>query len=222
MENNSSEREQLEQLRHWWEAYGKSLAMGLALGLMGLFGYRYWNSAQDTAALNASINNQKFLEAASQGPDAQGSDDDVTRTGMAVLEAYPDSTYAKLTALLLARLAVDEKKPDEARKHLEWVTARDADSELGVVARGRLAQLLLAEGDVEAASKTIANFPAEGEYAPFAEVRADVLAARGEKEKAAELYRVAIDQITTSGGDPSHLEMKLDALGVELPSAAAK
>jgi len=217
VENNSSEREQLEQLRRWWDAYGKSLAMGLALGLVGLFGYRYWNTAQETAALNTSINYQKFLEAASQG-----AGEDVTRTGEAVLEAYPDSTYAKLTALLLARLAVDDKKPDAARKHLEWVTARDADSELGIVARGRLAQLLLAEGDVEAAAKTIANFPTKGEYAPFAEVRADVLAARGEKDKAADLYRVAIDQISTSGGDPAHLEMKLDALGVELPSAAAK
>lgn len=222
MENNSSEREQLEQLRRWWDAYGKSLAMGLALGLAGLFGYRYWNSAQDTAALNASINYQKFLEAASQGQGAQGSSDDVTRTGTAVLEAYPDSAYAKLTALLLARLAVDDKKPDEARKHLEWVTARDADSELGIVAQGRLAQLLLAEGDVEAAAKAIANLPTKGEYAPFAEVRADVMAARGEREQAAELYRIAIDQIATSGGDPSHLEMKLDALGVEPPSSAAK
>lgn len=217
MENNSSEREQLEQLRRWWDAYGKSLVMGLALGLVGLFGYRYWNTTQETAALNASINYQKFLEAASRG-----AGDDATRAGAAILDAYPDSAYAKLTALLLARLAVDEKKPDEARKHLEWVTARDADSELGVVARGRLAQLLLAEGDVDAAATAIANLPTEGEYAPFAEVRADVLAARGEREKAATLYQTAIEQIASSGGDPAHLEMKLDALGVELPSTAAK
>ena len=217
MENNSSEREQLEQLRRWWDAYGKSLVAGLALGLVGLFGYRYWNGAQETAALNASINYQKFLEAAAQGPG-----EDVTRNGAAILEAYPDSSYAKLTALLLARLAVDGKKPAEARTHLEWIIARDADSELGVVARGRLAQLLLAEGDVEAASKAITNLPTEGEYAPFAEVRADVLAARGEREKAAELYQTAISQIATSGGDATHLEMKLDALGIELSSTTAK
>lgn len=216
MENNASEREQLEQLRRWWDAYGKSLVIGLALGLVGLFGYRYWEGAQETTALNASINYQKFLEVA-----GQGAGDDVTKAGEAILEAYPDSTYAKLTALLLARLAVDAKKTEDAQKNLAWVTDRDPNSELGVIARGRLAQLLLAGGDAEAAWKQIANLPSEGEYAPFAEIRADVLAARGEREKAAEFYRTAIEQITSGGGDASYLEMKLDALGVESPSTAA-
>lgn len=217
VENNTSDREQIEQLRGWWKAYGKSLAIGLAVGLLGILGYRYWEGAQDAAALNASVNYQKFLEAASRGPG-----EEATKAGSAILEAYPDSTYAKLAALLLARLSVDDKKPADARHHLEWIIARDGSSELGVTARGRLAQLLLAEGDPETAWEQLSALPQQGEYVPFAEVRGDVLQARGKKTEAAEMYQIAIEQISEAGGDPSPLEMKRDALGVETTSTAAK
>ena len=216
MENNTSEREQLEQIRRWWDANGKSLVLGVAIGLAGLFGYRYWDSTQDATALNASTNYQKFLEAASAGPG-----EDTERAGTAILEAYPDSSYAQLTGLMLARLAVDAKKLDKAREHLQWVIDHGKQGELAAMARGRLAQLQLAEGDHEAAAKTLAALPEDSGKVLFAELRADVLAAQGDIEAARALYERAIADITASGGNAAYLEMKRDALRVDTPVATS-
>lgn len=216
MENNTSEREQLEQIRRWWDANGKSLVLGVGIGLAALFGYRYWDGAQDAKALNASTNYQKFLEAASAGPG-----EDTERAGVAILEAYPDSSYAQLAGLMLARLAVDAKKLDKAREHLQWVIDHGKQGELAVMARGRLAQLQLAEGEHDAAAKTLAAVPEKADKVLFAELRADVSAAQGDIEAARSLYDRAIADIVESGGNAAYLEMKRDALGAGAPVATS-
>jgi predicted negative regulator of RcsB-dependent stress response len=216
MENNTSEREQLEQIRRWWDANGKSLVFGVGIGLAALFGYRYWDGAQDAKALNASTNYQKFLEAASAGPG-----EDTERAGAAILEAYPDSSYAQLAGLMLARLAVDAKKLDKAREHLQWVIDHGKQGEMAVMARGRLAQLQLAEGDHEAAAKTLAAVPAKADKVLFAELRADVLAAQGDIEAARAMYERAIADVVDAGGNAAYLEMKRDALRSDAPVATS-
>jgi predicted negative regulator of RcsB-dependent stress response len=215
VETNTSEREQLEEVRKWWDANGKAILFGLALGLSGLFGYRYWQSMQDANAESASLNYQHFLQIAAAGPS-----DEARSTGKAILEGYPDSAYARLTALLLARMEVDDQKIPEARKHLQWVIDHGKDSELAGVARGRLAQLLLADGDANAAWAEISKVQAKtGDEPLFAEIRGDILAAQGKREDAIKMYAQAITALATIGGDAAHLELKRDSLGVE--SAAA-
>lgn len=216
MENNTSDREQLEQIRRWWDANGKSLVLGVGLGLAALFGYRYWDSAQEATALDASINYQKFLEAASQGPGKE-----TERTGKAILEAYPDSSYAALTGLMLARLAVDAKALDQARGHLEWVVAHGKNSELAMLARSRLAQLALAEGKADAAAALLAEIPTGKDTPLFAELRADVLAAEGDAAGARAMYERAIAEVVEAGGNPAYLEMKRDAAARSEPVASA-
>lgn len=217
MEQNISEREQLEALRKWWDANGKAIVMGLAVGLAALFGYRYWQSMQDAKAESASINYQHFLQLAAAGPG-----DETRSAGQAIIGAYPDSAYARLTSLLLARLEVDDGKLPAAKAHLQWVIDNAKDSELGDVARGRLAQLLLAEGDAEAAWQQISKVRDAGGKTSFAELRGDILAARGKRTEAAAMYERAIAEAGELGGDVSFLEMKRDALGTAAATAAAK
>jgi len=216
VENNTSEREQLDELRKWWDSNGKAILWGLVLGLSGLFGYRYWQSMQESSAESASINYQHFLTVASAGPS-----DEARATGKAILEGYPDSAYARLTALLLSRLEVDDQKISEAKKHLQWVMDHGRGSELADVARGRLAQLLLAEGETAAAWTEISKLPVKsGDETLFAEIRADILAAQGKRDEAQAMYAQAIASVAAVGGDASYLEIKRDALGVDPETAA--
>ena len=217
MEQNISEREQLEEIKKWWNANGKSILLGLSIGLAALFGYRYWQDTRNANAESASLNYDHFLELASKGPNA-----DATKAGATMLEAYPNSDYAQLTALLLARLAVEEHKLDVAKKNLQWVVEHGQGKALANVAHARLAQLLLAEGDAKSALAELDKTSKAGSDERYTELRADILAALGKATEASRLYSKAVEALTANGGDPAALELKRDALGVSDESTVAK
>lgn len=221
MEENTSEREQLEQIRKWWDANGKALIVGLAFGLTALLGYRYWQNVQESTAESASLNYQHFLQLAGAGPG-----DEPRSAGQAIIDGYPDTAYARMTALLLARLEMDDNKPEEAKRRLQWVIDTGGDSELALIARSRLAQVLLAEGKAEAALAEIERAIPKGKQAPdeplFAEIRGDILAALGRNEEAAKMYDAAIAQFAKLETESPQLQLKRDALGIEASRTAAK
>lgn len=207
MEGYTSEREQVEAIKKWWQDNGKSIVLGLAVGLAGLGGYRYWGSMQDAQAENASINYEQFLNLA-----AQGGGKEAMETGEAILKAYPDSSYARLTALLMAKLAVDEGKLEPAKQHLQWVIDHAGSAEVVAIARARMAQLVLAGGDAEAALTLFKQIGKDGGTA-FPELKGDILAGLGKTEEAAQSYAQAQQLLADSGADPRLLELKIEALG---------
>ncbi|MBI4696443.1 MAG: tetratricopeptide repeat protein [Gammaproteobacteria bacterium] len=209
MEGYASEKEQIEEIRKWWDANGKAVLGGLALGLVVLFGYRYWDASRNALAEQASINYEHFLTVAAQGPGKEASE-----AGESLIATYPETAYAKLAALLLASLEVRDKKPEDAEKHLRWVVEHSGSPELRAVAQTRLAALLLARGDTAAADAIVKQLPAAGDNDRYAELRGDLLAAQGKADEAHAMYLEAIAALKTIGGDPSSLQIKLDNLGL--------
>jgi predicted negative regulator of RcsB-dependent stress response len=216
VETNASEREQLDEIRKWWNANGKAILVGLTLGLAALFGYRYWQGVQESTAESASINYQHFLQIAAAGPS-----DEARTTAKAIMEGYQNSVYARLTALLLARLEVDDQKLAAAKPALQWVIDHGKNSELAAIARSRLAQVLLAEGDAKAAMTEISKLPKQGEQTLFAEIRGDIFAALNQRADALAMYTQAIAEVSAVGGEVGYLEIKRDALGVPADSQLA-
>lgn len=209
MEGYTSEREQVDAIREWWRTNGKSIVLGLAVGLAGLGGYRYWDGMQDAKAENASINYEQFLNLA-----AQGGGKEALETGEAILKAYPDSSYARLTGLLLAKLEVDDGKLDAAKTHLQWVIDHAGSEEIAAIAKARMAQLVLAEGDAEAALKLFEQIgTAYGER--FAEVKGDILARLGRRDEAVKAYAQAQKLVADAGADTRLIELKIEALGLD-------
>lgn len=209
MEGYTSEREQVDAIKKWWQDNGKGIVLGLIVGLGGLGGYRYWNGMQDAQAENASVNYEQFLNLA-----IQGGGKETMETGQAILDAYPKSTYARLTALLMAKLAVDDAKLEDAKKHLQWVISNAGGDELVAIARARMAQIILAEGNADAALKTLQQV-GKGQSDQFAEIEGDILAALGKKPEAAKAYEAAQTAMADSGADPRLLELKIESLGLE-------
>lgn len=207
MEGYTSESEQVEALRKWWQDNGKSLILGLAIGLAGLAGYRYWDDTRNLKAESASINYAQFLALVEKK-----STDDARKAGQTILENYADSTYARLTALLMAKSAIMDGKTDAGRQHLQWVLDHPGDDHLEAVARARLAQLALAEGKADAAWTLLEQGGiTKGE--DYAELQGDILAARGKPQEAIALYLKAQEQALAGGGNPAVLELKLERLG---------
>ena len=148
METYVSEQEQVEQLRRWWKSNGQALVLGLALGLGGLAAYRYWDASRDSQAMNASINYEAMVQMT-----AAQKLDDAASAGRTIIEAYPDTLYARLSGLLLAKIAVQKHDYEAAKKELQALLAADGKGEIADIARTRLARLLLAEGKAEEAGK---------------------------------------------------------------------
>lgn len=203
----ASEQEQVEQLKRWWKENGKSLIAGLVIGVGGLAGYRYWDATQTARAESASANYEFFLQMTSEGRTQEAID-----AGRSIIETQPDSTYARLSALLLAKLAVDAGDYDTAKAHLESVIAAGGDGEVAHVARTRLARLLLAEGRPDEAANALDGIPEVDGETRFPELRGDVLAAQGNVDGARSMYLKAIAEATELGLEQGAIQLKLDNL----------
>lgn len=207
MEGYTSESEQVEALRKWWKDNGKSLMLGLALGLAGLAGYRYWDDTRNLKAESASVNYEQFLALVEKK-----SLDDARKAGQTILDNYADSTYARLTALLMAKSEISDGKMDAAKQRLQWVLDHPGKDHLEAVARARLAQIALAEGKADEAWSLLEKGGiTKGD--DYAELQGDILAARGKSAEAVTLYQKAQQQALASGGNPAVLELKLERLG---------
>jgi predicted negative regulator of RcsB-dependent stress response len=202
-----SEQEQVEQIRRWWKNNGTALMLGLALGIGGLGAYRYWDATQSARAESASQNYEQLIEMA-----AAQKLDDAMKAGHAIIESYPDSVYAKLSGLLIAKMAVEKHDYTQAKAELQRLLDSDAHGQLANVARERLARLLLAEGKTDDAFKMLEAIPVVAGEDNAAELRADVLAARGDASGARTKYLEALASADKLGLDRDSIQLKLDNL----------
>ena len=209
MEHYVSEQEQIDQIKRWWNNNGRALLTGLVLGLGALAGYRYWDAQQTARAENASLNYEMFVSLLGEQRTA-----DAESAGKGIVEGYPGTAYARMSSLLLARLAVERGDYPAAVAHLDRViTDRDA-GETAHLARVRLAHILLAEGKTDEAAALVAQIPALAGIERFPELRGDLLAAQGDVKAARTRYLEALIAAERLGIDQSPLELKLDNLGV--------
>ncbi len=209
-----SEQEQVEQIRRWWKNNGNALLLGLALGIGGLGAYRYWDTTQAAHSESASQNYEQLIEMA-----AAQKIDDAMKAGHVIIESYPDSVYAKLSGLLVAKMAVEKNDYPQAKAELTRLLESDGHGELANVARERLARLLLAEGKADEANKFLEAIPVVGGQDGAAELRADVAAARGDVKNARTKYLEALASADKLGLDKDAIQLKLDNL---TSTAAAK
>lgn len=208
MDVYTTEKEQIDQIKKWWGENGKAIIFGLVLGLGGLYGYRYWDSSRIVEGQNASINYEHLLAVASAG-----ASDEATEAGDAIINGYPKTTYAKLSALLLAKLAVDVRDLDEAKARLQWVIDNSNGGKIKPIAQTRLVQLLLAEADVENAASVLSQVdPAYADQ--FTELRGDVFLAQGDQESAQSNYSQALEDAQKRGNTGESIQLKIDNLSM--------
>lgn len=202
-----SEQEQVEQIRRWWKNNGTALILGLAIGLGGLAAYRYWDATQTALAESASLNYEHLINMA-----AAQKLDDAIKAGHAIIESSPDSVYAKLSSLLIAKMAVEKNDYAMAKTELKRLIDGDRHGELANIARIRLARLLLAESKAEEADKLLNAIPKREGEDGAAELRADVFAARGDIAAARSKYLEALAAADKLGLDRDSIQLKLDNL----------
>jgi predicted negative regulator of RcsB-dependent stress response len=214
------EREQAEQLKQWFKENWLWMAAGVVLGLGGLYGWQGWNAYQDRRSQDAGQLFGDMLEALDQSDRTRG-----TELAGEIFEKYGSTPYADQARLVLARVHAENEELDAAASELKKVVEGSGDPELALVARLRLARVQSAQGDHDAALATLAGAESPAVEPAVAELRGDVLLARGDRVGALEAYRQAMaaspQSITGGLVDPALLQLKIDELSGAAPAGAA-
>jgi predicted negative regulator of RcsB-dependent stress response len=210
VDENLTEKEQIEELAKWWDENKTFVITGLALGASILFGWNYYKNQKLTRAYNASTVHSSLVEAVNAG-----NADAVSAAAQQLAADYSATPYSSLAPLSVAKLHVDNGDLDAAATALG--DALNGPQEIAAVARLRLARIRIAQDRGSDAVALLANAP--GQYkALFDEVRGDAYAAMGQATEAKDAYAAALDS-EAGAVDRNFVQMKLDALGlgVETP-----
>ncbi|GAA5315442.1 MAG: YfgM family protein [Candidatus Pelagadaptatus aseana] len=216
MSAHLTEEEQLEALKRWWNENGKSTVVGVAVVVAGYFGWQGWEANQQRQAEIASNSYQDIMEALEVAPGQPLSEEKratVVHLSEGLKADHENSLYASQAALFLAKMAVEKDELGKAAAELQWVIERNVDGSLTRLAKNRLARVLLAQQDYDAALALVADSDSGAFKSLFAESRGDILLAKGDTQQARAAYELAQQSMTEA--DRSRfalLSMKLDDL----------
>ncbi|MGL5038976.1 MAG: YfgM family protein [Aeromonas sp.] len=209
MEVYTTEEQQVEVIKDWWKENGTAIIAGTVIGLVGLFGWRYYNQHQQESMEVAS---RAYGEIIAPLVTADA-------TGFAPAEQFvtvnKGDSYAQLASLQLAAAAVKANKLDLAVKQLTLL-ANTGDETIRPIAAIRLARVLNEQGKADEALAKLTAIQNEAFKAQVAETRGDILQKQGKLEAARDAYQVAAD----AGGLQGSQELKLKMDDLALPAVA--
>lgn len=209
------EQEQLDQIKHFWKTWG-NLISWLLIAVLGSYAawnaYQYWERTQ---AVKAAALYDEVERAVASGDVSR-----VERSLADMKDKFGSTQFAQQSALLAAKTLQAQGKPDAARDALSWVANGASDKAYRDIARLRLAALQL-----EAKAYDDALKPLGQEFTPAmaglaADLRGDVLQAKGQTAEAIAAYQQAWQKLADTPDYRRLVQAKLNALGID-PDAAA-
>jgi predicted negative regulator of RcsB-dependent stress response len=206
----STESEQVEQLKRWWQQYGKSTLAVIIVTFLASWGWHAWQKQHERLLQTASVVYERLLTSIIR-------DDQVAAHQQAdrLFEHYAHTPYAQLAALILARKAAHDGDLEEAKKKLNWVVKHGENSALKELARVREARILSALNKPKEALALL-NKVDDKAYLPLVQdVKGDIYMQMGNKEAARVAYQEALKLLPTYEIMQPLILMKLDNLAVE-------
>jgi len=208
----TTEDEQLATLRSWWQSNGNPILIGTALALVAVFGWRYYQNTQENQAQAASAIYQQLLEVSLGAPPGQVDLGKVSELATQLKEGHKGSAYEGYGRLLVAKVAVDARRLDDAAAELQAIVTKPHNDEFAELARQRLARVLSAQEKTE---EGLSLLKGEAKLAAFRasreEIKGDLLVKLGRRDEARTAYenaKAALSEEAALG----LLQMKLDDL----------
>jgi len=204
------EGEQWESLKAWFRENGLAIIAGALIGVLGLSGWRWWQSHQETQHAAASAAYERLLAQADTGDLGK-----VLGDLEQFRKDYAGSAYDAPAELEIARIHVARNELDKAAERLRSVADKAKDVQLRTVAKLRLARVQVAQGKADDALATLGTGDAGAFTALFAEVRGDALQAKGDAAGALREYeaaKAAHGAAEASGAEGDLLELKINDL----------
>lgn len=214
MSAHLTEEEQIEAFKRWWKDNGGNTVAVIVIALAGYFGWQGWQSNQQAQREGASAMFQQLTEMTVSTTGSPLSEEQViavSKVGEQIKEQYSSSFYAVSTALMLAKIAAEQDNLIAAKSQLQWAEKHNEDPAVGAVINQRLARIALAQGEHDNALTLVSSAPLEQFTSSYAEVRADILAAKGDKKGAYQAYQEALSSLPAEQSNRRQMmEMKRD------------
>ncbi|MEO8670094.1 MAG: tetratricopeptide repeat protein [Tahibacter sp.] len=199
------EHEQSEEVRKWIRDNAMSIVIGIALGLLLIFGWQQWRTHRARHQAQAASEYQAFSTAIA------AKNVELGKTSLEHIQKdFSDTAYAVLASLQEGAAALERKDLTGAETALSWAYDHAQGDSLKSLAGQRLVRLRLAQEKMDDASNLLQKLPTTGFSASIAELRGDVLLAQGHNDSARGAYQEAIDALDVSDPSRADLEMKRD------------
>jgi predicted negative regulator of RcsB-dependent stress response len=208
-----SEAEQYERFKAWIRINGLWIVIGVAIGAAGWSGWNWYKDRRVGQAEAASARYEEMIDALGRNDRTRGLAiaDDLNRE-------YAWTPYAALANLLAAKVHVDGNELDKAAASLKTVMDTAPDTEIRIIARMRLARVQVAQKKYDDALATL-KVDDPGEFATrLADVRGDVLLAKGDRAGALREYLAARAGDNKGRIDTELLDLKIRDLGGTPPA----
>jgi predicted negative regulator of RcsB-dependent stress response len=209
------EQEQLDQIKHFWKTWGNLISWVL-IAVLGSYaawnGFQYWerNQASKAAALYDELE-----RAVSAGDLVR-----VERSLADMKDKFGRTQFAQQSALLAAKTLQAQGKAEAARDALAWVAGGATDPAYRDIARLRLAALQLDAKAYDDALKQLGLDFTPELSGLAADLRGDVLQAKGQSAEAVVAYQQAWKKLAETPDYRRLVQAKLNALGID-PDATA-
>ena len=207
MDVYSTEEEQVEAIKKWWNENGKSIIAGIIIGITAIFGWRGYENHTAMQAKAASMLYEQLL-VASRKNDA----DNMRRFANSIITDYGSSTYAIFSKLMLAKIESEQSNFENAEAYLRSILDNNLRDEFKHIVRLRLVRVLIANNKLESAEKILENIDANQFISHYEELRGDIIAKQGKIKKAEQAYHSALNDEINAGEARVILQMKLDDL----------
>ncbi|MDR6641055.1 MULTISPECIES: YfgM family protein [Rhodanobacteraceae] len=201
--------EQGERVQQWLRKNGVSIAVGIALGLVLIFGWQQWKSHR-AGHEQAAAGEYSALQAAV----AQNNANAIDVHTETLLKDYADTAWSVFAAGERAQRNVMAGQLDKASGDLDWAVAHAKDDALKTLVQLRVAQLKFAQNKPQDALTALDAMPGKSFVAIAQELRGDALVKLGRHDDARKAYQAAIAAMGDSAPQRGVVQTKLDDLAV--------
>lgn len=205
------EQEQIAQLRHFWQRWGtwiSAAALAVAVAIAAYYGWQWWQN--DQAAKAAAAYEQ--VQAALQSNDP----DKIAAAWAAMQQQVPDSTYAGMAALAVAKALHDAGRNVPAEQALQWAIDHASSDAVKAVARLNLANLRIDAKQYAQAQALLSTVP-ERSFTPlFDWRRGDLAALQGQRDAARKAFEAALAALPADAPERAAITARLQSVGGEV------
>ena len=197
---DSTEEEQVDQIKKWWNSNVKQIIAGAVIGLAGIWGWNTYSDYQDKQSLNAR---SLYLSYASDSNNL-GAYDKLTTD-------FSSSTYSDQAILLMAKYLFDAGSYTEALGVTEPLI-NNPSSVIASTAALRAASIYLQLGKHDQALSILEGQSEDDFLGLNCNLLGDIYLDLGNRTEAQKYYGLAIDNGSENSNLSQLIQIKLDDL----------
>lgn len=208
MAYNPADEEQLEEFKAFWRKHGNTILTVITVVLFAVAAWRGWAWYESNRSVKAAVVYHQLKVAVEDG-DAER----IRSAAQALHENFSGTAYARMGSLVAARTQAFGDSKDAAAGNLRWILDEGGDEIFVLVARLRLASLLIEQQAWDEAARLLDVETPPAFAGLYADRRGDLAMAQGRTDEARDAYRKALDTLGPATPIARLVQLKLDSLG---------